>query len=39
MITIIDIMLAVFGLLTFGIFWLIRDMHKDSKSFYKKNKD
>lgn len=38
MITWEDIGLLLTGILTFVAFWLIRDIHKDSKSFYKKNK-
>lgn len=33
-----DIFVFLMGSLTIAAFWLIRDLHKDAKSFYRKNK-
>lgn len=33
-----EIALAITGVLTITAFWLIRDIQKDSKDFYNRNK-
>lgn len=38
MIYIEEIALAITGVLTITAFWLIRDIHRDAKDFYHRNK-